>query len=212
MKKFGLFLLKNNIHLMTLVFLGWAVWAAFNWSGLALVQKLTLGMYALLIIHEYEEGYKGRFLDLMAGRLLQIDWRTLIPGVTHIAQALYITLAFSAALIWPEKLWLTFAVIILCIFEGFVHNMGIMIFRLRSVTPGWWTAMLMCAYAIWSIVVINSNIEYDRIQWLWGVLCFLGCFLCMEILFQSMLDKPMAERIASVKRFMKERFGKTGSE
>ena len=86
MKKFGLFLLKNNIHLMTLVFLGWAVWAAFNWSGLALVQKLTLGMYALLIIHEYEEGYKGRFLDLMAGRLLQIDWRTLIPGVTHIAQ------------------------------------------------------------------------------------------------------------------------------
>ena len=212
MKKFGLFLLKNNIHLMTLVFLGWAVWAAFNWSGLALVQKLTLGMYALLIIHEYEEGYKGRFLDLMAGRLLQINWRALTPGVTHISQALYITLAFSAALIWPEKLWLTFAVIILCIFEGFVHNWGIVMFQLRSVTPGWWTAMLMSAYAIWSIVVINSNIEYDRIQWLWRVLCFLGCFLCMEILFQSMLDKPMAERIASVKRFMKERFGKTGSE
>ena len=210
MKKFGLFLLKNNIHLMTLVFLGWAVWAAFNWSGLALVQKLTLGMYALLIIHEYEEGYKGRFLDLMAGRLLQINWRALTPGVTHIAQALYITLAFSAALIWPEKLWLTFAVIILCIFEGFVHNWGIVMFR--SVTPGWWTAMLMCAYAIWSIVVINRNIEYDGIQWLWSMLCFLGCFLCMEILFQSLLDKPMAERIASVKRFMKERFGKTGSE
>ena len=29
MKRFGLFLLKNNIHLMTLVFVGWAVWAAF---------------------------------------------------------------------------------------------------------------------------------------------------------------------------------------
>ena len=26
MKKLGLFLLKNNIHIMTLIFLGWAVW------------------------------------------------------------------------------------------------------------------------------------------------------------------------------------------
>ena len=66
MKQFGLWLLKYNIHIMTAVFLGWTVWAICNWSGLALVQKLTLGMYAWLIVHEYEEGYKGRFLDDVA--------------------------------------------------------------------------------------------------------------------------------------------------
>ena len=67
MKKLGLFLLKNNIHLMTFIFIAWAVWAGFNWAELVLVQKLVLGLYAWLIIHEYEEGYKNRFLDLMLG-------------------------------------------------------------------------------------------------------------------------------------------------
>ena len=56
MKKFGLWLLKNNIHIMTLIFLCWAVWGICNWQHLALVQKLMLGMYAWLIVHEYEEG------------------------------------------------------------------------------------------------------------------------------------------------------------
>ena len=153
MKKFGFFLLKNNIHLMTFVFVGWAVWAVCNWNALALMQRLTLGLYVLLIVHEYEEGYKFRFLELMLGRVMGIDHRTLVPGVSHIAQALYITLAFSAALIWPDQLWLTFAVLILGIFEGFVHNMGIFLFQLRGVSPGWWTAMLMCAYSIGAIVV-----------------------------------------------------------
>ena len=31
---------------MTLIFLGWAVWAACNWSHLLLVQKVVMGLYA----------------------------------------------------------------------------------------------------------------------------------------------------------------------
>ena len=206
MKKFGFFLLKNNIHLMTFVFVGWAVWAVCNWNALALMQRLTLGLYFLLIVHEYEEGYKFRFLELMLGRVMGIDHRTLVPGVSHIAQALYITLAFSVALIWPDQLWLTFAVLILGIFEGFVHNMGIFLFQLRGVSPGWWTAMLMCAYSIGAIVVVNRNIAYDGIQWLWGALTFLGCFLAMEVFFQKMVGNTPAKIRASVTRFLKERF------
>ena len=157
--------MKNNIHLMTLVFVGWAVWAACNWNALDLVQRLTLGLYALLVAHEYEEGYKFRFLELMLGRVMGIGHRTLVPGATHIAQAFSITQPFSVALVWPDRFWLTFAVLILGIFEGFVHNMGIFLFRLRGVSPGWWTAMLMCAYSIWAIVVVNRNIDNDGIQW-----------------------------------------------
>ena len=63
MKKLGLFLLKHNIHLMTLIFVGWAVWAACHWAELVLVQKLVLALYACLILHEYEESYKDRFLE-----------------------------------------------------------------------------------------------------------------------------------------------------
>ena len=207
MKKVGLFLLKNNIHLMTLCFIGWAVWAACNWQELALVQQLTLGLYGLLVLHEYEESYKDRFLELMLGRVMGIDHRTLLPGVSHIAPALYITLAFSAALIWHNQLWLTFAVLILGLVEGFVHNMGIFLFRLRTVSPGWWTAMLMCAYSIWAIVLINRNVDYDAIQWLWGILMYLACFFSMEWLFQKMIGNTLASVKSAASRFRKERFG-----
>ena len=206
MKKIGLWLLKNNIHFMTLIFLGWAVWGVCNWNSLELVQKLVLGMYAWLIIHEYEEGYKGRFLDLMAGRLLQLDYRALTPGRTHLGQTVYITVIFSLALLFPNQLWLTFAVLILGLFEGFVHNMGIFLFQLRGLSPGWYTAMLMAAYAIWAIVVINRNIDYSGIQWLWGILAFVAGFLCLQLSVHYLMGSTPKKSFAKAKAFLKNRF------
>ena len=208
MKKFALWLLKNNIHIMTLIYLCWAVWGVCNWQHLILIQTLMLGMYAWLIIHEYEEGYKDRFLDLMAGRLLQIDHRSLTPGKSHIAVAVYITLVFSLALLFPEQIWLSFACLVLGIFEGIFHNMGIIIFQLKRVSPGWWTAMLMAAYAVWAIVVINQNIDYSGIQWLWGVLWFIVGFLCLEVSCHYLLGTPPKRSIGKAKEFMRNRFGK----
>lgn len=114
MKKFGLFLLKNNVQWMTFCFLGWLIWAACNWNNLELAQKITT--------------------------------------------------IFSLALLFPAQLWLTFGVIILAIFEGYVHNMGIFLFRLRGLSPGWWTAMGMAAFAIWGLVEINQAYDYTGIQ------------------------------------------------
>ncbi len=208
MKKLGLFLLKNNIHLMTFIFIAWAVWAGFNWAELVLVQKLVLGLYAWLIIHEYEEGYKNRFLDLMLGRVMGIDHRTLTPGIAHLAQALYITITFSLAIVFPNQLWMCFSLIILCLFEGFIHNWGIFMFRLKGFSPGWWTAIGMAAYAIWAIVQINQNIEYNGIQWLWGILFFFVCFIMMEMVFQSLIGSSPSRMINAFKAFIKQRFGK----
>lgn len=207
MKKIGLWLLKNNIHIMTLIFLGWAVWGICNWQNLLLVQKIALGMYAWLIVHEYEEGYRGRFLDLMAGRMLQIDHRALTPaGLTHIGQAVYITVIFSLALLFPNQLWLTFAVLVLGLFEGFVHNMGIFLFQLKGVSPGWYTAMLMAGYSIWAIILINRNIDYLGIQWLWGFLCFIGGFMCLQLSVHYLMGSTPMKSFAKAKVFLKNRF------
>lgn len=208
MKKLGLFLLKNNIHLMTLIFIAWAVWAGFNWAELVLVQKLVLGLYAWLIIHEYEESYKDRFVDLLLGRVMGIDHRTLTPGTAHLAQALYITIVFSLAIVFPNQLWMCFSLIVLCIFEGFVHSWGIFMFRLKGVSPGWWTAIGMAAYAIWAIIQINQNIEYSGIQWLWGVLYFLGSFLILEVMVQLLIGNSPSRMKNAFKTFIKQRFGK----
>ena len=208
MKKLGLFLLKNNIHLMTLIFIAWAVWAGCNWAELVLVQKLVLGLYAWLIIHEYEEGYKNRFLDLMLGRVMGIDHRTLTPGTAHLAQALYITIIFSLAIVFPNQLWMCFSLIILCLFEGLIHNWGIFMFRLKRVSPGWWTAIGMATYAIWAIVKINQTVEYNGILWLWGLLYFFVCFIMMEVVFQSLIGSSPSRMKNAFKTFIKQRFGK----
>lgn len=208
MRKLGLFLLKNNIHLMTFIFIAWAVWAGFNWAELVLVQKLVLGLYAWLIIHEYEESYKDRFVDLILGRVMGIDYGSLTPGVTHLAQALYITTIFSLALFFPNQLCLTFGLIVLCFFECFIHNWGIFMFRLKGVSPGWWSAVGMAVYAIWAIVQINQNIEYSSIQWLWGVLYFLGSFLILEVMVQLFIGNSPSRMRNAFKTFIKQRFGK----
>lgn len=207
MKKFGLFLLKNNVQWMTFCFLGWLIWAACNWNNLELAQKITLGIYAFLIAHEYEEGYKDRFLELMAGRLLKINYKALTPGLTHLSQAIYITTIFSLALLFPAQLWLTFGVIILAIFEGYVHNMGIFLFRLRGLSPGWWTAMGMAAFAIWGLVEINQAYDYTGIQWLWATLYYIATFIAMEIGFQKLIKNSFSNTIHSARSFLSERFG-----
>ena len=205
MKRFGLFLLKNNIHLMTLVFLGWAVWAACNWQELVLVQKLVMGMYAWLIVHEYEEGYKGKFLALFS-RVLGRDISQGTPGASHLAQAVYITVLFTLPLLFPNQLWLAFPVFILGIFEGFVHTMGIFVFKLGKPSPGWYTAAGMCAFSIWSLVVLNRNVEYDGIQWLWAMLYYVAMFACLELWFQHLIGSSLPYFASKMRAYIKQAF------
>ena len=119
----------------------------------------------------------------------------------------YITTIFSLALLFPAQLWLTFGVIILAIFEGYVHNMGIFLFRLRGLSPGWWTAMGMAAFAIWGLVEINQAYDYTGIQWLWATLYFIATFIAMEIGFQKLIKNSFSNTIHSARSFLSERFG-----
>ena len=71
MKKLGLFLAKNTTNILALYFLGWAVWAGMNLEAISLVQKLVMGLFFLLVLHEYEEAYKERFWAVM-GKVLGV--------------------------------------------------------------------------------------------------------------------------------------------
>jgi len=68
--------------------------------------------------------------------------------------------------------------------------------------------MLQGIYSIWAIVVINRNVEYDGIQWLWAALLFVGGFLVMEVLTLRSTGKPIPEIAGNAKAFVKKRFGK----
>ncbi len=113
-------------------------------------------------------------------------------GKSHIAQACAITLWFYLGLCFPNVQGLTFAGFILCIFEGFVHTMGIRLFRLGKPSLGWYTAMLMCAYAIWVIVFFNRHATYNGLQWLWGVLFFVGVFAIMQNCYVRLMGSSIS--------------------
>ena len=205
MKKFGLWLLKNNIHIMTAIFLGWAVWALCNWNEISIVQKLVMGVYFLIICHEYEEGYEGGLMSIF-GPVVGIDPASLVPGKSHLAQAVYITFQFSLALLFPQVMWMVLPVFILGIFEGFVHSMGIFIFKLGKPSPGWYTAILMCAFSVWALVLLNRNVDYAGIQWLWAALFFIGLFIILEAWFQHLIGSSLPHFAKSMRAYLKKRF------
>ncbi len=200
------FFVKNCLHVLTFYFLCWAVWACINWPSLELVQKLVMGIFAILVLHEYEESYKNRFYKLM-GSFFGIDGSNPSPDV-HIPALLLIAGMHTLALLFPGQLWLSFGVFVLALFEMFVHSQGIIIFRLKGVSPGWWTAMLMGILAILGIVLVNRSIDYPGIQWLWGILFFLASFALMEIFTHKALGIDMKTAVPHAKAFLKERFGK----
>ena len=96
-------------------------------------------------------------------------------------------------------------VFILGIFEGFVHTMGTFIFRLRKPSPGWYTAVIMCAYSIWALVVINRHIDYEGIQWLWASLYYVGMFALLEAWFQHLIGSSLPSFARKMRAFV---FGK----
>jgi hypothetical protein len=209
MKKIGLYLIKNSASVLAVYFLGWAIWAGLNWEIISLVQKLVMGMFLLLVLHEYEEAYEERFVNLMMGNMWGVTYEEIKPlGIIHVPADTLIAVMFTLPLIFPDKMWLVFPGILLCLFEMFVHNWGIVMFRLKGVSPGWYTAMLQGAFAIYALVLINRHIDYAGIQWLWGSLAFVGGFLVMEACTIRTTGKSFGEVKASAQAFLKKRFGK----
>ena len=131
-----------------------------------------------------------------------------VPGLIHVAADTFIAVMFSLALLFPNQMWLVFPVFILGIFEMFVHNWGIVMFRLKGVSPGWYTAMVQGIYSIWALVLINRSVVYDGIQWLWAALLFIGGFAILEVFTLRSTGKPIPEIVGNAKAFVKKRFGK----
>ena len=73
-------------------------------------------------------------------------------------------------------------------------------------TPGWYTAILMCAFSIWALVAVNSGVEYAGIQWLWTALYFLGTFILLEVWFQHLIGSSLPLFVKSMRAYLKKRF------
>ena len=104
MKKPCCFLARNTTNILALYFVGWAVWAGVNWDTITLVQKLLMGLFLLLVLHEYEESYKERFIARM-GQAMGVKTEELkVPGLIHVPADIFIAVQFILGLIISEYL------------------------------------------------------------------------------------------------------------
>ena len=63
----------------------------------------------------------------------------------------------------------------------------------------------MCAFAIWGLVVLNRNVNYPGIQWLWASLYYVGLFVLLETWFQHLIGSSLPHFARSMRAFV---FGK----
>ena len=181
MKQLIRFLVRNTAWWLLLYCLGWAVWAWMNWESLSLVQRLLMGMFGLLSAHEIEETYKDRFIMMMSKVIGFRPEELPMQGIIHLPADTVIALLMSLAILHSDKMWLVLPVFVLGIIEMVVHNTAIVAFRLKGLSPGWYSAMVMGVYSIYSLVLICQSVAFDKIQWLWTVLLLVAGFGLLEV-------------------------------
>ncbi|GAP40945.1 HXXEE domain-containing protein [Flexilinea flocculi] len=200
------FLIKHNLMILsvyTLIMLG--VLVAF-WDSFLLVQRFIIGFLVLITLHEWEETkYPGGFMEIMSG-MMCIDISKAPEGSLHLSQAIYITAITLLPLLFPGAGWLSLSLMILGIFEGVVHILGIKLTkREKPYTPGMITGQIMLVFSGIGIYFVVSKGIVHSLDWLLAVILFLGGFFLMQagvfrVLGLKYVDaiKIMRERVKSM--------------
>ena len=57
-------------------------------------------------------------------------------------------------------------------------------------------------------MVINRNIDYAGIKWLWGILAFIAGFMCLQVSVHYLMGSTPKKSFTKAKAFLKKRFEK----
>ena len=130
---------------------------------LSTIQKLVVIDAFLFVLHEWEEGhYPGGFINLIAG-MVQINPSDETKRASRIPAGILLLLLSVVPFIYHDVPMVTMIVATFGIIEGFVHTMGIRLFRMkRFYTPGAATAWLELVVSVLMIVYLVHN---DLGQW-----------------------------------------------
>ncbi|MCR5050878.1 MAG: hypothetical protein K6A36_07330 [Paludibacteraceae bacterium] len=173
--------MRNSAWLLLSYSIGWLVWLSMNWESISSVQRLLAGMFVLLAAHEIEETYQDRFVAMM-GRVVGFDPEKLpMQGIIHLPADIGIGVLMTLSIVYSDRIWLVLPVFMLGIVEMIVHNTCIAAFRLKSLSSGWYSAMLQGIYSIYALVLICRFVAIDRNDWLLGALLLACCFGMLEV-------------------------------
>ena len=180
MKKF---LIKYKLEIMTIFLISIVVFNILNWSSISFLIKILTGYIILFILHEWEESrFPGGFYELFfSGFNIETKGK---EATLHLPVAIYILIIMILPLIFKNLELLVLVPLILALFEGFIHNAGIFIFKKKKpYTPGLISADIMFVFSIWSIIQLNIQNVFATYEWIIGILLTIIGFIIMETFF-----------------------------
>ena len=198
------YLIKYNLYILsvyTLVMLG--VLVVF-WDSFSMLQRFAIGFLGLITLHEWEETkFPGGFFKVMSG-IMKVDMTRVSEGLLHLPPMVYIVIVTLLPLVFPGVLGFFLAVMVLGIFEGIIHIVGIKLGRLKKpYTPGMVTAEVMLIYSIVGIYFAISKGLVASLDWLLGLVLFIGGFLLLQVSVYRFLDLKFADVVKRMKANMK---------
>ena len=156
----------------------------------------------IVTLHEWEEQrFPGGFFDVMS-RIWQIDLSNIDLHDMYAKPDIYIFAITFLALIFPNTLFLSCAVLLLGVFEGFIHIMGIKLAKLeRPYTPGMITGELYALFSISCIIFLIDSGMTGLTDWVLGFIWLFLTFLIMEFFVwrtAGISPKELSSKVRSV--------------
>lgn len=144
---------------------------------LSFIQKLVVIDAFLFILHEWEEGhYPGGFINLISN-LIGIEPSEETKRASRIPAGILLLLLSIVPFVFDDVPLVTMAVATFGIIEGFVHTMGIRLFRMkRFYTPGMATAWLELVISGLMIAYLVTNHLGRWYDYVFGPIIMFLCF------------------------------------
>ena len=168
---------------------------------LSVIQKLVVIDAFLFILHEWEEGhYPGGFLKLITG-MVQINPSDEIKRASRIPAGILLLLLSIVPFIYHDVPMITMIVATFGIIEGFVHTMGIRLFRSKHFyTPGAATAWLELVVSGLMIAHLVTNHLGQWQDYIFGPIIMFICFGMLQKTMTLMVGINYSDMPKMVKR------------
>ena len=183
------FMKHYALEIYTVIAMLLIVLVAVYMPELTVIQKFVVILSFIYILHEWEEGhYPGGFLDLIT-QMLQRDIDDETKRGSRLTTGVFLlTMTVVPFFLGDTIPMFVVAMATFSLFEGFIHIMGIRIFRLKKFyTPGMVTAETQAIIAIALIVYLATNHLAAWYDYVCGPLIFLVCFACMQRTLMAMV-------------------------
>ena len=110
---------KYSLYCLTVYAILLLVIAMIMWNSLAIIQKIIIIATCIVTLHEWEEQrFPGGFFEVMS-RIWQLDLSNIDLHDMYAKPDIFIFAITCLALIFPNALFLSCAVLLLGVFEGF---------------------------------------------------------------------------------------------